>query len=129
MSVFQLIYMSAPFGFDDAMLNGILSQARRNNARSDITGCLICRHDLYLQILEGDEAPVEALFAKIAVDDRHLAVARLSATMADARMFPHWSMRDDPAQSWVWSPAEIAKGVPQAATVEALQAVFARVAA
>ena len=33
MAITQLIYCSQPFGFDDAMLGGILLQARRNNAR------------------------------------------------------------------------------------------------
>ena len=31
MTFTQLIYASEPFGFDDAMLDGILLQARRNN--------------------------------------------------------------------------------------------------
>ena len=70
----QLIYASQPFGFDDAMLNGILVQARRNNPRDDITGCLICRQDLYIQLIEGPVAPIDALYTKIAVDDRHLNV-------------------------------------------------------
>ena len=52
----QLIYSSRPFGFDEATLNGILMFARRNNPREAITGALICRHDLYLQLLEGPPA-------------------------------------------------------------------------
>ena len=45
------------------MLAGILSSARRNNPRDGITGALICRDDLFLQLLEGPEAAVEALIA------------------------------------------------------------------
>lgn len=48
----QLIYRSQPFGFDRAMLAGILMGARRNNTRDDITGALIVRHDMYLQLIE-----------------------------------------------------------------------------
>ena len=33
----QLIYRSHPFGFDSAMLAGILVRARHNNSRDDIT--------------------------------------------------------------------------------------------
>ena len=74
MSLMQLIYASTPFGFDNPTLNQVLSVARRNNARDDITGALICRADLYLQMLEGPRAAVTATFQKIMADDRHLDV-------------------------------------------------------
>ena len=127
MKTYQLIYTSQPFGFDDAVLAGILVASRRNNPRADITGCLICRHDVYLQLLEGPEAAVEALYARIALDDRHLAIERLVAGPVDARMFPEWAMRDDPAQSWLWSADEVADSVLSQASPDALRAVFARV--
>ena len=41
MTIHQPIYMSEPFGFDDGILNGILSISRRNNARNGITGALV----------------------------------------------------------------------------------------
>ena len=58
----QLIYSSKPFGFDEATLSEILLTARRNNERDGITGALICRRDLYLQLLEGPQAAVEARY-------------------------------------------------------------------
>ncbi len=128
MSIMQLIYASEPFGFDDAMLNGILSVSRRNNPSRGITGCLICRQDLYLQMLEGPEEALDTLFAKIAVDDRHLKVTRLYAEPADERLFPDWAMRDDPAQSWLWTPDEVHHGALQAASPVQLLAVFKRIA-
>lgn len=127
MTITQMIYTSQPFGFDEAMLGGILVQARRNNPRNDITGCLICRQDLYLQLLEGPEAAIDALYAKIKADDRHLAVEQLSKANVLARMFPDWAMRDDPAQSWLWPPEAVAAGVLFQASPDALRAVFARV--
>jgi Sensors of blue-light using FAD len=129
MSITQLIYTSQPFGFDDAMLGGILVQARRNNARNDITGCLIVRHDLYLQLLEGPDAAIDALFAKIKADDRHLDVVSLSRATVSTRLFPDWAMRDDPAQSWLWPPEAVAAGALHQASPDALRAVFARVKA
>ena len=128
MELTQLIYTSQPFGFDDAMLNGILVQARRNNPSHDITGCLICRQDVYLQLLEGPAAAVDALYARISADDRHLAVMKLSQAPVSARMFPDWAMRDDPAQSWLWPPEAVADGALHQASPDALRAVFARVA-
>lgn len=128
MTILQLIYASQPFGFDEAMLAGILVSARRNNPKFDITGCLIVRHDLYLQLLEGPEAAVDALYDRIAVDNRHLDVRCLVRETVDARMFPDWAMRDDPAQSWLWSPEEVGNGALITATPSALRAVFERVA-
>ena len=128
MSVTQLIYSSQPFGFDDAMLDGILLQARRNNARHGLTGALIVRGDLYLQLLEGPEAAVTATFAKIRQDNRHLAVKLLAHETVTARLFSDWTMRDDPAQSWLWNADEVDGGALQRATTTELQAVFQRIA-
>lgn len=129
MSLTQIIYVSQPFGFDDAMLGGILVQARRNNPRLGITGCLICRQDLYLQLLEGPGAAIDGLYEKIKQDDRHLEVVQLAKTTVDDRLFPDWAMRDDPAQSWLWPPEAVAAGVLFQASPAALRAVFARVGA
>lgn len=60
MDLIQVIYSSRPFGFDQGVLNAILVQSRRNNAQFSITGALICRADLYLQLLEGPPAAVDA---------------------------------------------------------------------
>lgn len=122
----QLIYRSQPFGFDNAMLAGILSSARRNNPRDDITGALICRHDLYLQLIEGPPALIDALYARIAVDDRHGDVRLLLTDDVAERMFPAWAMLDDEAPSLFWSPAEIAAGALEAASPAALRELFAR---
>ena len=61
----QLVYASRPFGFDAGTLTAILFDARRCNTRDGITGALICRDDLFLQLLEGPEAAVEAAYARI----------------------------------------------------------------
>jgi len=129
MAMHQLIYMSEPFGFDDGILNAILSISRRNNIRDDITGALICRRDLYLQLLEGPEVAVQAALGRIARDDRHLAVRLLWSGPGTERLFPDWAMRDDPARSWLWTEAEVAHGAIEAATAPELLAVFARLAA
>lgn len=127
--VTQLIYMSEPFGYESAILSAILETARRNNSRRGITGALICRHDIYLQLIEGDAGAIDALFARIVEDDRHLAVRLLSRAEAPDRMFPGWSMLHDPARSWLWSPDEVGRGVVQGVTPEELRQAFARAAA
>ncbi len=125
----QLIYSSRPFGFDEAALNGILMTARRNNLRDAITGALICRHDLYLQLLEGPTAAVEARYNRIIHDDRHLEVVeRVSHPVAE-RLFPKWAMRDDPARSWMWTADEVAKDALDRATPADFLSIFHRLAA
>lgn len=125
----QLIYRSQPFGFDNAMLAGILVRARHNNRRDDITGALICRHDLYLQLIEGAPSAIDAPYARIKVDDRHLEVKLLLEDAVDTRLFPEWSMLDDQMPSMSWSPAEVAGGALDAASPKTLRGVFGRVAA
>lgn len=128
MRLYRLIYASRPFGFDLAMLGGILLSARRNNRRDGVTGALVCRADLYLQLLEGPEPAVKATFARIGDDDRHVDVVPLVASRVASRLFPEWDMLDDPARSWLWSPAEVASGAVNAASPEAVAAVFDRIA-
>jgi hypothetical protein len=126
MSLVQLIYASRPFGFDSAILSHILLQSRRNNARDDITGALICRADLYVQLIEGPAEAVEALYVRIAGDDRHLEVTELLRRQITDRMFPDWAMRDDPVQSWMWTQAEVDAGAVARATAGECLAVFER---
>ena len=127
--VTQLIYMSQPFGYDSAILAGILTTARRNNPKYAITGALICRHDVYLQLIEGDAAAIDALFARISADDRHLAVTLLNREERTDRVLPDWAMLHDPAHSWLWSPDEVWDGAIRRASPETLQSIFARAAA
>lgn len=129
MSLIQLVYASRPFGFDAATLSHILLRARFNNARDGITGALICRGDLYLQLLEGPQAEIDALYAKIRVDDRHVEVRKLLQRPITDRMFPDWAMKDDPAHSWMWTQAQVDDGAMDQASAADILAVFARVAA
>jgi hypothetical protein len=128
MDLVRLIYASQPFGFDDGMLNGILADARRNNPRRDITGALICRADVYLQLIEGPRAAILTTFERIARDNRHVDVTRLHLEPITQRLFPAWSMKHDPATSWMWTVDEVADGALSRATRDELLAVFERLA-
>lgn len=128
MSLLQLIYASHPFGFDSATLSAILLDARRCNVRDNITGMLICRADLYLQLLEGPAEPVEAACKRIMADDRHVEMRILSRRPVEERLFPQWAMRDDPARSWLWTKDEVEAGALDTATPTQVQAVFQRLA-
>ncbi len=129
MSLLQIIYVSHPFGFDEAMLNGILIDSRRNNLRDDVTGDLICRADVYLQLIEGPEISIRSAYARIAADNRHADVNFLFGEPVTDRLFPGWAMRDDPARSWMWTQAQVAAGAINEATRPELLAVFDRLKA
>ncbi|MEM7731305.1 MAG: BLUF domain-containing protein [Pseudomonadota bacterium] len=129
MALHQLIYASEPFGFDDAMLAGILLDARRCNERDGITGALIVRGDLYIQLLEGPKKRVEECYARIRQDDRHANAKTLMKRTIKTRLFPNWAMKDDPAQSWVWSMDEVQGGAVDRATEDEALGFFTRLAA
>jgi Sensors of blue-light using FAD len=127
----QLVYASRPFGFEANILSSILIEARRCNTRDGITGALICRDDLFLQMLEGPERAVEATYSRIRADDRHVEVRQLLRRRIadDGRMFAAWAMRDDPAASWVWSRAEVDAGMPEQATEDEVLEMFRKLPA
>ena len=59
MKLMQLVYCSQPFGYSLEILSAILVASRANNRKYDITGALICRSDIFLQLLEGPEQQVK----------------------------------------------------------------------
>jgi hypothetical protein len=124
----QLVYASRPFGYDDLTLTSILLQARQNNARVGITGALICREDLFLQMLEGPRDMVKSTFSRILRDDRHVDVVSLLTGDIDKRLFPKWSMRHDPVQSWMWTSEEVARGAVSRASEQDIREIFERLA-
>ncbi|MGX6648685.1 BLUF domain-containing protein [Maricaulaceae bacterium MS644] len=124
MSVYRVIYTSRPYGFDSGMLNGILMDARRANARDDITGALICREDIYIQWLEGPEPAVRAAVDRIRRDDRHLEVTMHVEKGGCERMFGEWTMLHDPAVTWIWPQAAVAAGAVERATADEVEHFF-----
>nr|WP_298930901.1 BLUF domain-containing protein [uncultured Erythrobacter sp.] len=124
----QLIYASQPFGFDSSMLAGILLQARRNNSAKDITGALVCRADLYLQLIEGPADKIDALFGEIAADDRHTNVRVVFSGPVEARLFPDWAMLDDQMPTLTWSAEDVANGAVEDAQPAQVRSIFEAIA-
>jgi hypothetical protein len=129
MTCTQLIYASQPFGLDDFTLASILTSARAHNKRNGVTGSLICRRDLFLQMLEGETEAVTSTYARILRDGRHFDAHRLWIGAAPQRLFPAWEMRHDPMQSWMWSREEVEAGAVRRASGEDALSIFRRVAA
>lgn len=73
-------------------VDAILSSARINNARDEISGVLIFNGSAFMQILEGSEAAVGGLVERLASDPRHSNMSIRDDRPIDARTFPNWSM-------------------------------------
>ena len=129
MSLTQIIYSSKPFGFDASVLDDILTVSRARNSRDDITGTLICRADMYLQLIEGPDAAIQATYKRICGDDRHVEITLLVSRTVTDRMFPKWAMRDDPARSWMWSHEKVSAGAITETAAPQILAIFERLAA
>ncbi|ETX10245.1 blue light sensor protein [Roseivivax halodurans JCM 10272] len=124
MSLFRAIYSSRPFGFEAAILNGILLEARRANERDGITGALICREDIYLQWLEGPEDRVRDTLARIQRDDRHVEMTLHVAAPVEERVFSNWAMLHDPAVTWIWSQKQVSAGIAEQTAPEQVTGFF-----
>ena len=111
------------------MLNGLLIDSRENNQKHSITGSLLCRADIYLQLLEGPEESILTTFDRIKRDDRHLEVeVLLQEQNIKERFFPSWAMKDDPVESWMWSQREVADGAVQNTSKEQILGIFQKIA-
>ena len=84
----------------------LLEEARANNNKQDITGCLIYYLGTFMQVLEGEKEIIEALYAKIKKDERHTNVHMFSNDHIDLRTFPNWGMAYYPIDQNNTSKAE-----------------------
>lgn len=89
----RLMYASratGPMGHES--LAQLLKQARANNAAAGVTGVLCASGGVFLQVLEGGRTAVNALYNRIARDERHREVTLLSYGEIDERSFAGWFM-------------------------------------
>lgn len=92
MTFYRLIYISSgyrKFGADE--LRAILDVSVKNNALIDVTGMLLYLDGNFLQLLEGRQEDVEALYDRIEQDRRHMGPV-LSRSKNSERLFPDWAM-------------------------------------
>ena len=89
----QLIYASiATRDFDDKELSALLATCVRNNAQLDITGLLLYSQGTFLQVLEGPDAAVDDIMARVTADPRHHQVDTLLRSDIKTRDFSQWHM-------------------------------------
>lgn len=92
--IYQLVYMSKSKhdNFNAKELDEVLATSRRNNTRRGVTGLLLYHKGTFLQILEGPERTVEAIYRVIQYDPRHVGLKTVAKRYLDKADFPDWSM-------------------------------------
>ncbi len=101
--LYRLVYVSAAMQlFSKSQLVLLLEQARATNEQLGITGMLLYKDGNFIQLIEGGQDEVQALYAeKIARDPRHHRLEVVFEGGVHERLFSEWSMgfRDltDPA--------------------------------
>ena len=92
--MYRIIYKSrsvAPLDWD--LVLSITDASEETNTRCGVTGVLLASRTHYLQVLEGNFEDVNAVFRRIARDDRHTELSIVSFSVVDARLFAGWGMR------------------------------------
>jgi hypothetical protein len=91
----RLLYASrSAAAIDEALVASILERSRARNAEAGITG-ILCHSspgDVFLQLIEGGRAAVNALYADIVRDPRHRDVTLLDYSEITVRRFAGWRM-------------------------------------
>lgn len=80
----------------------LVATASHNNRQLGITGALLYIENSFVQVLEGEDAPITRLLATIESDPRHRNMRILSDRTIDFRNFEDWSMayvKPDPQDS------------------------------
>ncbi|WP_460679942.1 BLUF domain-containing protein [Mucilaginibacter koreensis] len=99
--IYYLIYISkAVQPMSEVQLADLLVQARTHNLAMGITGMLLYAsrnsgnqpEGRFMQVIEGEEQAVAAVFASISKDNRHHEIQVLDEASANKRNFPTWSM-------------------------------------
>lgn len=91
--IFRLLYVSKAveeISYSD--LKNILVTAQARNQKEQITGILIFRDGLFLQLLEGEKETVKKILGRIIQDPRHTHLKVLSESFAPKRIFKNWPM-------------------------------------
>jgi hypothetical protein len=93
MALSRLIYSSrANMRFTDKSLAELVRASSQRNALRDVTGTLVYSDGVFVQMLEGEESEIRALFNFISIDRRHRSVRELSCQPISTRAFAGWGM-------------------------------------
>src|SRR6478735_2944782 len=89
----NIVYLSTAVTLlNDDQLIDILTSARKNNAERDVSGMLLYSEGTFIQVLEGEDTQVDAIFAKIETDPRHKNLITLINGSIVHKNFARWAM-------------------------------------
>ncbi len=96
----HLVYVStASRVLDVTQLDALLEVSRRNNSAAGVTGLLVYGGGNFMQLLEGPQAQVEKIYARIVSDPCHFDQTVLLGVDTGERWCADWAMaysrRDD----------------------------------
>lgn len=93
MFLVQLIYVSKiSHDFGPEEIESILSSAKKNNKKTEVTGVLCFNRKYFLQCLEGYRSAVNQTYHKILQDPRHHDIVLLDYQEIVSREFSDWGM-------------------------------------
>jgi hypothetical protein len=78
-------------GFSE-IVRTILLKSIHNNRMAAITGFLVTGDGRFLQLLEGPVGEIDATFARILLDDRHVDISVISRGPVERRLYRDWNM-------------------------------------
>lgn len=94
-----IVYVSqAVEPFKASELGDLLAHSRARNTADAITGLLVYRYNEdyrrgnFLQVLEGPDKELDAVWDRISSDPRHHTIVVIEEGAISARMFADWSM-------------------------------------
>ena len=91
--VFRLIYSSkSSEGVGESDFRAIAMFSALNNLARGVTGLLLTHNEEIMQVLEGEESEVRALYTKIEKDKRHHSVKIIVEREVEKTEFASWSM-------------------------------------
>jgi hypothetical protein len=83
---------SAVRQFRESALLDLVEHCQANNKRLDVTGVLVYSDGNFMQVIEGADLVIHALYDRIKRDDRHHDVTTVVVQSLQAREFQGWSM-------------------------------------
>lgn len=93
MYLVRLIYASmASDRITQDDIQQIVTTAKENNSKADLSGMLCFNRKFFLQVLEGARSRVNATYRHILKDPRHTDVVLVSYQEISRREFPNWHL-------------------------------------
>ncbi|MFA6245766.1 MAG: BLUF domain-containing protein [Mucilaginibacter sp.] len=89
----NIVYISTAVKLmHENQLLDILHNARQHNAALNISGVLLYSEGTFIQVLEGKDSVIDALYSRIQADQRHKNVIKLIDEPIAEKSFSQWLM-------------------------------------